>query len=342
MNTGTLRIAVIGAGHLGTIHSRLWLIQPNVTLSAIYDTHPDRTERLVAQLHAEFPHATVRPASSLHDALTDCDAVTITTPTSSHANVAMAVLNAGKHCFIEKPLTSTLEEAESLAPLAEKFGCVVHVGHIERFNPALLPLYPQSLHPYFIETHRLAPMKPRALDVSVVLDLMIHDIDLALWFAQSPVRDIQANGRTVLTRHTDIATARLVFDNGCVAHCTVSRLAPTTQRTMALFSDDIHVYVDFATPRVDIFHFAPRGIAPSPLCAGSSLQLSQLLGHTAYVRSKDVWHETPTLPSVNALCQEQQAFIEELRFGKCNPRATRLREAQASLAIAAEIMRKIQ
>lgn len=338
------RIAVIGAGHLGSIHARLWLQHENATLTSVYDIHPERAQNLVAKLKEQFPQTTVFAAQSLEEALANCDAVTIATPTSSHFTVAEAALKAHKHCFIEKPIAANLAETDALLSIATKTSAIVHIGHVERFNPAFAPISPHNLHNLrYIESHRLAPFKPRALDVSVILDLMIHDIDIALWLVASPVSHISANGASMLARHTDMAVARLHFENGCAAQFHVSRLSPQTRRTMALYTAKQHITVDFAAPSLEIVHFSEHGIKPRPFATNSpELLPATMLGDIAAAHIGTAWQETPPLQPTNAISQEQQAFLAEIRAPSARvQRATHIHETRESMRIAEAITAQI-
>lgn len=357
------RIAVIGAGHLGTIHARLWLQDTDAVLTTIYDTHPERAQNLVSILQSQFPKTTVHAAQSLEEALENCDAATIATPTSSHFAVAQAALKARKHCFIEKPVAGSLAETEALVELAAQSSALIHVGQVERFNPAFTQITPHNIPPIrYIEAHRLAPFKPRALDVSVILDLMIHDIDLALWLTASPVKEIYANGASMLTRHADMAVARLHFENGAVAQFHVSRLSAETRRTMALYTNAHHVMIDFAAPSLDIFHFSEKGIQPvsffekhenphdttnfqsaTTLQPAMVLQPATVLGEMTAIQTSSAWHEKPPLQATNAIRQEQQAFIAEIHSPSVIvQRATHLSEALESMRIAEAIAAQIR
>ena len=340
------RIAVIGTGHLGAIHTRLWLQQPFAHLACIYDTDAERAERLIATLAEEFPHArSVRIAPNLAEALQDADAVTIATPTSTHFAVAEECLSAGKHCFIEKPVSTNAAEADQLAHKAQQQKCIIHVGHVERFNPALAGIDSERLQPLFIEAHRLAQFKPRATDVSVILDLMIHDIDIALWLVRSPVAEIHANGVAVLTDTPDIANARIRFANGCVANLTASRISAKPMRKMRIFQRDAYMAFDFADNTVEMFHITDDEQPHRTVRDGSSeLVPAMMLGNIdAGLHKRSIWYEQPTIAKGNAISEEQRAFVEAIRFGS-NDKISRSADVYAaleSMRVAEEITRQI-
>lgn len=234
----TLRCAVVGTGYLGKFHAEKYAALPGCTLVACVDIDRDRAEAVAGPLGA----ATFADHREL---LGRVDAVSIVAPTTVHHAIARDLLDAGVHVLLEKPMTVTVEEADDLIALARERGCILQVGHLERFNPALMGLDLERGRPLFIESHRLAPFKPRGNDVSVVLDLMIHDIDIILSLVDAPVERLDASGVPVLTADIDIANARLNFVGGCVANVTASRVSTKVERRMRLFMHHEYVSVDF-------------------------------------------------------------------------------------------------
>lgn len=233
-----LRTAVIGVGYLGRFHAQKYAALPNSELIAIVDACAETAQRVADELKTE--------------ALTDyrqlfgkVDAVSIVVPTQLHHAVAKEFLAHGVHVMLEKPMTVTVAEADELIALAKQKNLVLQIGHLERFNSAVMALEKVLDRPQFIESHRLAPFKPRGADVNVVLDLMIHDIDIIQNLVRSPITKIDTNGVTVLTREIDIANARLTFENGCVANVTASRVSMKPQRKMRIFQPDAYISVDF-------------------------------------------------------------------------------------------------
>ena len=234
-----LKIGLLGAGHLGRIHLKcLQLAKESFDLVGFYEPDEANARRAIDTFG-------VHRFATYEDLLAAVEVVDIVTPTVTHFELAKQALLAGKHIFIEKPITQTAAEARDLRDLQRDSGLHVQIGHVERFNPALLAIDGMTLDPMFIEAHRLAPFNPRSTDVSVVLDLMIHDLDLLLSMVDSEVVDIQANGVAIVSHSADIANARLQFANGCVANLTASRISLKQMRKLRLFQSDAYVSLDF-------------------------------------------------------------------------------------------------
>ncbi len=233
-----MQIAVLGAGHLGKIHIQQILEIPEWTLAGFYDPNPE-----VAKAVAEKYNTTA--FASVSEAIDACDAIDVVTPTLSHYDCAKEAIKKSKHVFIEKPITNTVAEAKELIALKEEAGIKVQVGHVERFNPAFIAVKDKITKPKFIETHRLAEFNPRGTDVSVVLDLMIHDLDIILSTVQSDIHRVSASGVSVLSDSPDIANARIEFMNGCVANVTASRISLKNMRKSRFFQQDAYIAVDF-------------------------------------------------------------------------------------------------
>ena len=236
--TSPLRTAVIGTGYLGKFHAQKYAALDGCELIAVADANSETAADIASSLNT-------RAVSDYRDLIGEVDAVSIATPTRTHFDVAAAFLRAGVHVLVEKPITVTPDEARELVRLAAEQSLVLQVGHLERFNPALRAVEHKIDKPLFIETHRLAPYTPRGADVNVVLDLMIHDIDIILSIVRSDVVDIQASGATVISDATDIANTRLTFANGCVANVTASRISDKQERRMRLFQKNRYIAVDF-------------------------------------------------------------------------------------------------
>lgn len=319
-----LRIAVLGTGHLGSIHAKLWSTAQNAHLVGVFDPD-DAKARAIAEQH------NCSSFSSVQEALLHVDAVAIAAPTSAHYALARQCLEAGKHCFIEKPITSSYAEAQSLIAIASERGLVIQVGHVERFNPGLNALHSYNLAPMFIEAHRLAQFKPRATDVSVIHDLMIHDIDIVLWLVRSPVQQIDANGVAVLTDTPDIANARIRFENGCVANLTASRISQKQMRKMRLFQKDAYISIDFAAPSVEVFRLVD-GDAPTTETGIPAFMLGNI---DAGTQKRSIVFEKPDISPTNAIQLEQQAFVQAI--GKHRPVAVSATEAAEALRVAEHI-----
>lgn len=233
-----IKCAVIGTGYLGKFHAEKYAAIPDCELVAIADVNPETANTIAEQLG-------VKAVTDYRELFTAVDAVSIVVPTSLHYQVAKDFLQNNTHVLVEKPITVSVEEAGELISLAKQNKLQLQVGHLERFNPAVMGLDNSHARPKFIESHRLSPFNPRANDVSVVLDLMIHDIDIILALVDSEVERIDASGTAVLTQDTDIANARLTFTNGCVANVTASRISMKMERKMRMFRPNEYVSVDF-------------------------------------------------------------------------------------------------
>ncbi len=240
-----IKVGVIGVGHLGKFHLNNWLTIDGVKLIGFCDT--DDTNAEAVKEKYQIPR--FEDAAELMDA---CDAVDIVAPTTSHFELCEAAIKKGRHVFVEKPLANTMDEARELVKLAKEANIKFQVGHVERFNPAFLALKDFNLQPMFIEVHRLAQFNPRGTDVSVILDLMIHDIDIILSLVKSNVNYISANGVAVMSDTPDIANVRIEFDNGCVANLTSSRISMKKMRKMRLFQKDAYIGIDFLEKKTEI------------------------------------------------------------------------------------------
>lgn len=240
-----IRVGVIGVGYLGKFHAEKYAAMENVRLAGVVDIDRTRAEDVAARLGS-------RAYTDYRDLLGRVDAVSIVVPTASHFNVGLAFLNHGVDVLIEKPMTTTIEQADELIDVAELKNRILQVGHLERFNPAVLALKDIIANPMFIEAHRLSIFKDRSTDVSVVLDLMIHDIDIILNIVHSEIQSIHAAGVPVICEHADIANVRLQFGSGCVANVTASRISTKNQRKIRIFQKDAYVAVDFATREITL------------------------------------------------------------------------------------------
>ncbi|MBS1773240.1 MAG: Gfo/Idh/MocA family oxidoreductase [Bacteroidetes bacterium] len=247
-----LKIGVFGAGHLGKIHIQQWKEIPGVELVGFFDPDDDNAASAIQQYN--IPRVT-----NADDLIQSADALDIVSTTTTHYEIAKKCLLASKHVFIEKPLANTLEEGRELVKLVKEANVKCQVGHVERYNPAFLSLDEEALQPMFIEGHRLAQFNPRGTDVSVILDLMIHDIDIVLHLVKSPVRRISASGVSVISETADIANARIEFDNGCVANLTASRISLKKMRKLRLFQRDAYISVDFLDKKTEIVRLKEPG-----------------------------------------------------------------------------------
>lgn len=240
-----LKTAVIGVGYLGKFHAQKYASLPQSKLVAVCDTN----QQVANEIASEHDVAVIE---NYLDLIGKVDAVSIVVPTQKHFEVAKPFLENGIHVLLEKPITSTVEEAQQLVDIARANNAVLQIGHLERFNPAIMAVKHVLSEPMFIESHRVAPFNPRGADVNVVLDLMIHDIDIILNFVGSPVKHIDASGVPVLSDDIDIANVRIQFENGCVANVTASRVSLKSERKMRIFQHDTYVTIDFQNKQLGI------------------------------------------------------------------------------------------
>lgn len=255
-----LKVAVIGVGRLGNEHARIYSRLPGVELVGVVDIDCQQAEKVAGQYGTA--------AYKLDSILPRIDAASIVVPTDKHFEVAKMLLNAGKHILIEKPITSTITQAERLVKLAGQKRLILQVGHIERFNPIIQDLVKVVYEPKFIEIHRLSPFTPRGTEVGVVLDLMIHDIDIILDLVKENIKRVEAVGVNVLTPYEDIANARIVFKNGCVANVTASRVSPERMRKIRVFQEDTYISLDYYKQEGKCFYKRGRRILEKKLQVG--------------------------------------------------------------------------
>lgn len=295
-----LKIGVLGAGHLGKFHLRLLQESKVYELVGFYDSQP----QIAAKISREFGYRSFSDVNSLFE---EVDVVDIVTPTISHFELGKKALEKGLHIFLEKPITATVEEANELVSLAKAKGLLGMVGQVERFNPALMAASPYIKNPMFIETHRLAEFNPRGTDVSVVLDLMIHDIDAILSVVQSKVIDVQASGVSIISETPDIANARLRFENGCVANLTASRISMKTMRKSRFFQRDAYVSVDFFEKKTEVVRMQN---APE-----SDEDFAMILENAEGVK-KQIFFDNPEVKEGNAILMELEHFADAIKNNK--------------------------
>ncbi|MFL9484797.1 Gfo/Idh/MocA family protein [Chitinophagaceae bacterium LWZ2-11] len=240
-----LNVGVFGVGHLGKFHLNNWKEIEGVKLVGFFDPNNEAAKEVAAQYN-------IKRFIDEDKLLDACDIIDVVTPTDFHFDICMRALRKGKHVFVEKPLANTMQEARDLVNMAQEANVKVQVGHVERFNPAYLALKDMQLNPMFIEVHRLAQFNPRGTEVSVILDLMIHDIDIILSLVKSDVKNISASGVAVMTDTPDIANVRIEFNNGCVANLTSSRISMKKMRKIRLFQKDSYLGIDFLQKKTEI------------------------------------------------------------------------------------------
>lgn len=305
-----VQVAVIGVGHLGRHHARIFHEMESTRLVAVVDLDPERGRAIAGDFHTRY-------CSSMEELPDSLEAVSIVTPTVNHLDSALEALQQGCHVFVEKPITHTVEEAETLVRRAEEQGKVLQVGHIERFNSAVIELRKHLRGPRFVESHRLGPPAPRVKDIGVVKDLMIHDLDLILSLLDSEVKSVEAVGVPVLTPFEDIANARLHFENGCIANLTVSRVTPEQMRKIRFFQSDAYLSLDYQQQALQVYRkvVSPEGGSPRIEC------------------------EVHQMEKGDALHRELAAFIEAIQ-NQTRPVVTG-QDGLRALALAEEISRQI-
>ena len=293
-----INIAVIGVGHLGKHHVEHFHTIRQANLVGVYDIDKNRSER-ISTLYG------IQNFDNIDLLLNEVDAVSIVTPTPEHKSVAIKCIEKQKHVFIEKPITSTVSEADELINLARKQKTLIQVGHIERLNPALLPLKEYDINPRFIEIQRLAPYMERGSDVPVVLDLMIHDIDLVLTFVSSAIKDIKATGISIMTNSVDIANARISFENGSVANLTSSRVAKDRVRKMKLFQQDLYITVDLLMSLTEVYRAVDKDNHNIKTIMSAPLESNG--------QNRQILYEKPKIIQKDALRMELKNFIGAIK-----------------------------
>ncbi len=291
-----LKVGVLGAGHLGKIHLKLLNQSEKYELTGFYD--PIKENAL--KVEEEFGYKSFDSIQKLIEAV---DMVDIVTPTLSHFDCAKEAIEKGKHIFIEKPITKTVEEAEMLITLSHKFNVKGQVGHVERFNPAFTAVKGSIQNPMFIETHRLAEFNPRGTDVPVVLDLMIHDIDIILSVVKSKVKNVNASGVSVISETPDIANARIEFENGCVANLTASRISLKNMRKSRFFQRDAYIAVDFFEKATEMVKMKDAPEIPG--------DFDMILQNAEGIK-KQIYFENPTIDTNNAILDELETFADAI------------------------------
>lgn len=289
-----LKIGIVGVGHLGKFHLNNWLEIDGVEVIGFYEPNEDTAKDVIEKYG-------IRRFADAADFLRLCDAIDIVTPTTFHYEWCEKAIKMGRHVFVEKPFADTMDEARELVKLAKESNIKLQVGHVERFNPAFLALKGVPLRPMFIEVHRLAQFNPRGTEVSVILDLMIHDIDIILSIVRSDVKRISASGVSVLTETPDIANVRIEFDNGCVANLTSSRISMKKMRKMRLFQKDAYIGIDFLNKKTEI------------------IKLKELSDENVFAfdidttsGKKTIAVANPQVPEVNAIKRELEEFRDAI------------------------------
>ncbi len=292
-----IRVGVVGVGKLGRFHAQKYTANPDAELVGVYDASDETAEAVANEVGT-------RPYASLDELLREVDCVSVAVPTTLHHETGLLILNQGKHMLMEKPIAATSKEAGDLVDLAEEKDLVLQVGHIERFNPAVTALRDIKMNPKFVEAHRLAPYSPRGADVSVVHDLMIHDIDVLLYMMGSDVVSVDASGVPVITSNTDIANARITFSGKRVANLTASRISLKRMRKFRIFQEDAYIAVNFEKKRAEIYRRVEPGTPKSiPVPGAPEAGFNVLVKKTRAKKNDD------------ALARETSSFIDAVRDG---------------------------
>lgn len=322
-----VKIGLLGVGHLGKIHLKCLQTIDTLVITGFYD--PD--DKVAEQVLQNYPN--LQRFTSVTALIDASDAIDIVTPTITHFELAAAAIQKGKHVFIEKPLTHTLVEAEKLVTLAQSKAVKVQVGYVERFNPAFLAIQDIPLNPLFIEAHRLAMFNPRGTDVSVVLDLMVHDLDLILKIVKAPLKSVQASGVAVVSRSPDIANVRLEFKNGAVANLTASRISMKQMRKLRLFQKEAYISLDLLDKQAQVIQLFGE-TEKDKITDGNLLSLATEEG------KKYINIAQPKSEPINAIQVELMAFAEAIRMDKKT--VVTIEEGYQTLQVAYQIIEEIE
>ncbi len=292
-----IKIGVIGAGHLGKIHIRLLKEIKEFDLIGFYDTNPVNSKKITTEFG-------ISSFSSAEELIDSSDAIDVVTPTKYHFEYAKMAIEKGKHLFVEKPITTTIDEAQELVKLSKEKEVKVQVGHVERFNPAFIAIQKDCNNPMFIEAHRLAEFNPRGTDVPVVHDLMIHDIDIVLSIVKSEVKSIYASGVSIISDTPDIANARIEFENGCVANLTASRISLKSMRKTRIFQKNAYISIDFLEKKAELIRMKDAKNTDDPF----ALIIDPGKGKT----KKQIEFESPKITDNNAIKDELTSFYHAI------------------------------
>ncbi len=313
MPSRRLRVGIVGAGHLGSLHAEKYAAHPHAQVAAVYDLVVERATGLARRVGA-------RVAESLDDLLREVEVVSIAVPAAVHTEVGLAAARAGVHMLVEKPLAADKAAAAALASAAATAGVLLQVGHLERFNPVYEEARARVTNPRFIECHRLSPFAGRGVDTDVIFDVMIHDLDIIADLVRRPVERVEAVGVPVLSAHVDIANARIRFEGGCIANVTASRVSFKRERKLRVFQEDAYVSLDFDSRTAVIARRAPQPCAGDPMAA---IELAQR-----------------SFAQADPLAAEIDAFIESVRGGR--PAVVGPETALEALALADRVRAAIE
>ncbi len=317
-----IKVGVIGAGHLGKIHLNI-LNNSDFELVGFHDTDVFNSEKLSQEKGYSF-------FKELHLLIEKIDAAVIVSPTTTHFEIAKECINKGKHIFVEKPLTKDSDEARIIETMAKEKGIIGQVGFVERYNEAFISCREFIKNPKFIESHRLSDFNPRGTDVSVIMDLMIHDIDIILSINKSNVRKIDASGVSIISSTPDIANARIEFEDGCIANLTSSRISLKKMRKTRIFQEDAYISINFLEKEFQVVKIRDKHKGE----AESSLIVKNNLGE-----EKVIFFENPKVQSINSIEAELNDFYESIKFK--NDSKVSLNDGIKALEVAEEIMRQL-
>jgi predicted dehydrogenase len=322
-----IKAGVIGVGHLGRHHARVYSQIPEAQLIGIHDTDSEKAQRIAKEFDTRY-------FENLSDLVERIDAVSLVVPTTFHYSLACDILGRGKNLLVEKPIAETVKQAEELVSLAGAKNVILQVGHIERFNPAFKAIENLKLEPKFIESHRLAQFNPRGTDVAVVLDLMIHDLDLILSLVKSEVKTIEAAAIPVISDSEDIANARLTFENGCVANITSSRISARPLRKMRLFEKNSYISLDFIQRSVEIYKLVDADFVPK-----EEREKKTVVGNIPSGEvGKTIIYEKPEIENEDMLTLEIKSFLDAVKKKK-HPKVSG-EDGKRALEVALEIVDK--
>ncbi len=322
-----VKAGVIGVGHLGRYHARVYSQIPEAQLIGVYDTDREKVKKIAKEFDTRY-------FENLNDLLEATEAVSLVVPTTFHYSLACDILDRGIHLLVEKPITETVKQAEELVSLAKAKKLILQVGHIERFNPAFKAIENLKLEPKFIESHRLAQFDPRGTDVAVILDLMIHDLDLILSLVKSEVKKIDSAGVSVISDSEDIANARLTFENGCVANITSSRISARPLRKMRLFQKNSYISLDFLQRSVEIYKLVDANSVSEEEKKRKTVVGNIPTGE----KGKTIIYEKPEIENEDMLTTEIKSFLNAVKH-RTQPRVSG-EDGKRALEVALEIVNK--
>jgi len=324
-----VKIGVVGVGHLGDHHSRIISHLPEAELIGVVDIDHEKAQRAAGKYNTRY-------FEKLEDLLAETDAINLVVPTTVHYPLALMILERGKNLLIEKPITETVPQAEEIINLARRRNLILQVGHIERFNPVFKTVDKYRPEPKFIESHRLAQFNPRGTDVAVILDLMIHDLDLILNLVKSPLKQIEAAGVGVIAESEDICNARLTFENGCVANVTASRISARALRKMRLFQKDSYISLDFLTKTVEVYR-----LVEVERLSEEEKEKKTVVGNIPVGKvGKTVIYERPEVEDRDMLTAEIKSFINSVKTK--TPPVVSGEDGKRALEVALEIKEKAE